>query len=90
MSSYSLGKYEQSLDHYYDFLDQHMDHEWAGYTVYWAAESFVQLGECGYAVTYFDVLANGGLWVPDDWAAAAQANIDVLSADNGQICTSWD
>lgn len=89
VAEHELGNYWDGLLYFAEFADNHWDHDWIPYVYYWAGSAYVGLGECGYATQLFEVVLWGDLGAPQAWKDAAQANIDWLAADKGQICSSW-
>lgn len=92
---YYIGVGHYELEEYWDAFDwlvrvQDMpEHAWYPYALYWLGMTMSGVGECGYAVQYFEATA----WAdetPDDWRQAALDAIELLTEDDGTVCTSWD
>ncbi len=89
VSKHQMGEYWAAVDHYYEFFDEHWDHPWLPYALYWAGMSFSELGECGYALPFFELVAYGDYEGASEFASAANDAIEALNNDTGSICTSW-
>lgn len=59
------------------------------YALYWMGMSLSSLGECGYAMQYFETVAWGDVGAPPAWRQAAIDAIEVLNQDDGSLCASW-
>jgi TolA-binding protein len=90
VGEHERGNYWDALYYFSDFADTYWDHDWIPYVYYWAGSAYVGLGECGYATQLFEVVVYGDLGAPQSWIDAAQATIDWLADDKGQICSSWE
>lgn len=59
------------------------------YALYWMGVSLSSLGECGYAMQYFEAVAWGEVGAPPAWRQAAIDAIEALNQDDGSLCASW-
>jgi C1A family cysteine protease len=89
VGEHERGNFEDSLLYFSEFADYYWDHDWIPYVYYWAGSDYVGLGECGYAMQLFEVVAYGDLGTPAEWVTAAESTIEWLSGDDGTICQSW-
>ncbi len=88
VGQYMRGDYWSAVDWLYR-VQQVSDHPWFPYALYWMGMTMTSLGECGYAVQYFDAVAWSDTAAPE-WKQEALAAIDRLNDDDGTYCSSWD
>lgn len=84
---YMRKEYWPAVDWLYR-VQQASDHPWFPYALYWLGMTMTSLGECGYAMQYFEYVA----WINDlspTWKKAASDAIQALNSDQGDYCSSW-
>lgn len=90
VGEHERGNYWESLLYFSEFSDNYWDHDWIPYVYYWAGSDYVGLGECGYAVQLFEVVAYGDVGAPKEWIESAEGTIEWLNGDDGSVCKSWE
>ncbi len=90
VADHELGNFWDALQYFSEFSEVYWNDDWLAYVYYFAASSYVGLGECGYATQLFEVVAYGDLGAPKEWIDSAKATIEWLSDDDGTTCSSWD
>lgn len=84
---YLEGSFYEALVEWYDVVDEHPEHDFVAYALYYSGLAYTQRDECDLAVTCFDLVAHAGYpAATDEWVSAAKDQIGKLEGGAGKYC----